>query len=128
MKNQLFKQVIAPELLWNFLKENGEEQVEYYIFSKPLYKKAGFNNHITPFIALIKDYYYESKKHYATRKIDYPKFITILRQLCNSLAVNYSTQLLYNNSTYEIVYYIYKHTPASACEAAAVPASTSIID
>jgi len=117
MKNQLFKHSIAPNVLWDFLNENGEEQLDYYIFSKPLYKKAGFNNTIIPFVAGMVNYYYDSKKHYATRKMDYPKFITILRQLCNSLAVDYTTQLLYNNSTYEIVYYIYKPTLAQALAA-----------
>ena len=38
MKNQLFKTLIDTTLLWGFLKENGEEQSDYYILSKPLYK------------------------------------------------------------------------------------------
>ena len=40
--------------------------------------------------------------------MDYIKFITILRQLCNSIGVKYDTQLVYNNSTYEIVYFIHR--------------------
>jgi hypothetical protein len=108
MKNQIFKTIIEPELLWNFLKENGEEGDEFYIFNKCLYKKAIFRETILPFTQQLDVYYYDSKKHYIRRKIDYIKFITILRQLCNSIGVNYETQLVYNNSTYEIVYFIYK--------------------
>jgi hypothetical protein len=107
MKNQLFKSLIGSTLLWDFLNNNGEYHGDYYIFSKPLYKKACFNDTITPFVNIVKEYYYESKKHYTTRKMDYGKFITIIRQICNSLNIEYSTQLIYNNSTYEIVYTIY---------------------
>lgn len=108
MKNQIFKTIIEPTILWEFLKTNAEEYDEYYIFSKSLYKKALFINSILPFTQLLTDYYYESKKYYTTRKMDYIKFITVLRQLCNSIDIKYTTQLVYNNSTYEIVYHIYK--------------------
>ena len=115
MKNQIFKTIIQPEVLWNFIKENGEEMEDHYIFNKSLYKKAVFRETITPFVASLDVYYYESKKHYIRRKMDYIKFITIIRQLCNSIGIKYETKLVYNNSTYEIVYSIYMgaspHTP-----------------
>ncbi len=104
MKNQIFKTIIQPEVLWDFLKENSEESDDFYIFNKSLYKKALFRGNITPFTEHLDSYYYDSKKHYIRRKMDYMKFITILRQLCNSIGVKYDTQLVYNNSTYEIVY------------------------
>jgi hypothetical protein len=108
MKNQIFKTIIHPELLWNFIKENAEEKEDAYIFNKSLYKKAVFRDTITPFTQSLDVYYYDSKKHYIRRKMDYIKFITIIRQLCNSIDVKYDTQLVYNKSTYEIVYSIYK--------------------
>jgi hypothetical protein len=108
MKNQIFKTIIQPELLWNFIKENSEETEDAYIFNKSLYKKAVFRDTITPFTQSLDVYYYDSKKHYIRRKMDYIKFITIIRQLCNSIEVKYDTQLVYNKSTYEIVYSIYK--------------------
>jgi hypothetical protein len=108
MKNQIFKTIIQSEVLWNFLKENAEETEDSYKFNKSLYKKAVFHETITPFVAGLDVYYYESKKHYIRRKMDYIKFITILRQLCNSIDVKYDTQLVYNNSSYEIVYSIYR--------------------
>ena len=106
MKNQIFKTIIHPDVLWNFIKENGEQIEDQYIFNKSLYKKAVFKETITPFIQSLDIYYYDSKKHYIRRKMDYIKFITIIRQLCNSIDVKYTTQLVYNNSTYEIVYSI----------------------
>ena len=111
MKNQIFKTIIEPNILWDFIKDNGEAKEDYYIFNKSLYKKAVFRDTITPFIQGLDVYYYDSKKHYVRRKMDYIKFITIIRQLCNSIGVNYDTQLVYNNSTYEIVYSIYGGLP-----------------
>ena len=108
MKNQIFKTIIQPDVLWDFLKENSEENEENYIFNKSVYKKALFRETITPFLEKMDIYYYDSKKYYIRRKMDYIKFITVIRQLCNSIDVKYETQLVYNNSTYEIVYTISK--------------------
>jgi hypothetical protein len=108
MKNQLFKTPIESTLLWEFLKSNMEEREEFYILSKPLYKKAVFNNTINVFIYQIEDFYFDSKKYYIRRKLDYIKFATIIRQISNSLNIKYKAHFLYNNSSYEIIYYIYK--------------------
>jgi hypothetical protein len=37
MKNQIFKTIIQPDVLWSFIKENGEEKEDCYIFNKSLY-------------------------------------------------------------------------------------------
>jgi hypothetical protein len=108
MKNQIFKTIIHPDILWEFLKNNGEEYTDYYVLSKNLYKKALFRDTIVQFTQLLNNYYYDSKKYYITRKMDYIKFITVIRQICNSINIKYNTQLVYNNSTYEIDYHIYK--------------------
>jgi hypothetical protein len=104
MKNQIFKTIIAPDIIWNFLKENGEETTDHFIFDKVLYKKAVFKDTIEPFVKSLVEHYHESKKHYINRKMDYNKFVTVLRQLCNSNDIAYKTQMVYNSSTYEIVY------------------------
>ena len=104
MKNQIFKTIVAPDIIWNFLKENGEETIDHFIFDKVLYKKAVFKEAIEPFVKSLVEHYHESKKHYINRKMDYNKFVTVLRQLCNSNDIEYKTQMVYNSSTYEIVY------------------------
>lgn len=124
MKPQIFKTLPSSDLLWTFLKENAVEEPDAYLFTKILYKQALFNNTILPFVASLESYYYESKKHYITRKLDYNKFITIIRQLCNSANINYTTNMVYNNSTYEIVYYIYKALTPSTPFKGAQPPST----
>ena len=107
MSRQLFKMALKQDLLCDFLNQNAEKYEDYYIFTKFLYKKSDFNNKIVPFLEILKPYYYDSKKKYVERKMDYCKFITIIRQLCNACNMKYTTKLVYNNSSYEIVYYIF---------------------
>src|SRR6056300_1229469 len=108
MKNQIFKTPIMPELLWGFFKENAEDLETHYVFNKISYKKAVYDKKIILFINTIKDNYHESKKHFVTRKMDYIKFITILRQIANRLDMRYTNELSYDKSKYEIVYHFYK--------------------
>jgi|688.fasta_scaffold513241_2 hypothetical protein len=108
MKNQIFKTPIMPELLWGFLKENAEELETHFRFNKTHYKKTVYTNKIVPFIISIKDHYHESKKHFILRKMDYIKFITVLRQIAKSIDVRYTNELSYDKSNYEIVYCFYK--------------------
>ena len=107
MGTQLFKTNVPIELLWNFLdliaekKEDGD-----YILNKILYKQAEYNNQMSSFIEPLKEYYYKSKLYYVNRKLDYVKFMTIIRQICNSYMIDYTTKIIYNNSSYEIEYTI----------------------
>jgi hypothetical protein len=108
MKNQIFKTTIMPELLWGFLKENSEETDTHFRFNKINYKKAVYTNKIEQFINKIIDNYHESKKRFVTRKMDYNKFVTVIRQIANSIDVHYTSEIIYDKSKYEIVYYFYK--------------------
>jgi hypothetical protein len=108
IQQQIFKSVPSPDILFTFLEDSGEVCDDYYIFSKILYKQAVFHDLITPLINCLESHYYESKKHYINRKMDYNKFITVIRQICNSNSITYTTKMNYHNSTYDIVYYIYK--------------------
>ena len=118
MKNQIFKTLIPSEIFWDFLKENADKKDDYFIFNKSLYKKAGFRHTLLPFLTQLEPYYHESKKQYITRKLDYPKFITILRQICNTLGIEYTKTMEYNKSTYEIVYTFHIADLASASASA----------
>ena len=39
--------------------------------------------------------------------MNYKNFLTILRQVCSSLSIKYSSKILYNKSKYNINYNIY---------------------
>lgn len=108
-RGQIFKKIVDPCILFDFLKENSDEIDNYYVFSKMSYKKIFINNNIIPFFNTILPYYQESKKYFITRKMDYSKFTTIIRQLCNSMNINYSKEIIYNYSNYEIIYKIKKY-------------------
>lgn len=108
MGTQLFKMNVPLELVMNFLKLVAEEKIEkdekYYLLNKIIYKQAEYNNNINGFIQSLKPYYYKSKLYYVERKLDYVKFMTIIRQLCNAHKIDYTSKIMYNNSSYEIEY------------------------
>lgn len=105
---QLFKYNVPINILLDFLKNNFIETDAYFIINKFLYKKTEYNNTITIFLALLKDYYYTSKKKYVERNLSYKHFLTVIRQLCNTHNMMYESKLIYDKSSYEIEYKIYK--------------------
>ena len=108
MGTQLFKTNVPIEILLDFLKLIAEDKEDHYLLTKILYKQAEYNNQITDFVNSLKSHYYKSKLYYVERKLDYVKFMTIIRQLCNANNIGYTTKIVYNNSNYEIDYYISK--------------------
>ena len=106
MGTQLFKTNVPIENIWNFIKLIAEEKDTNYILTKILYKQAEYNNHLNEFINFLKPYYYKSKLYYLERKLDYVKFMTIIRQICNANKIEYVSKIIYNNSGYEIEYTI----------------------
>jgi hypothetical protein len=53
------------------------------------------------------DYYHVGKQFYLTRPLSYKSFTNIVRQICKSLSVMFTSQMKYNESNYNIVYFIY---------------------
>ena len=110
MGTQLFKTNVPLELFITFIKLIAEEKIEkdemYYILNKIIYKQAEYTNNIHGFIESIKPYYYKSKLYYVERKLDYVKFMTVIRQICNAHKIEYTSKIMYNNSSYEIEYTI----------------------
>ena len=80
---------------------------KHYIFDNISYKKGIYNGSIVAFIDSCNPYYHISKKKYLERKLSYNTFITILRQICNCNNITYTSKIKYDNSNYEIVYYIF---------------------
>jgi hypothetical protein len=108
MGTQLFKTNVPIHIILDFIKLICEEKDMTFILNKIIYKQAEYNNNILPFIELLKPYYYKSKLYYLERKLDYVKFMTIIRQLCNLYNIDYTSKIVYNNSNYEIEYIIKK--------------------
>ena len=107
MSQQLFKKNIPNDILFNLLDKICIKNEIYYIFDINSFKKGMFNDDINIFIEYCKSYYYTSKQKYLTRKLTYNNFTTILRQICNSNQILYTSQIKYDKSSYNILYYVY---------------------
>lgn len=115
-KSQIFCKDIPVNLLYTILDSVSElkiledysgNNIEYYKIDKIVFKKLQFHNLLTEFINNIKEYYYENKKIYLQREINYNNFLTIVRQICKFNNVFVAKKILYQRDTYTIEYFIY---------------------
>ena len=90
MKSQLFKKLYPKELLFELLDKICILNKNFYIVNKISFKKAEFDNLLNPFFNSLKEYYFESKQFYLSRKHNYNTFITIIRQICRHNEINYT--------------------------------------
>jgi len=107
MTSQIFKNNIPNELLIKLLDDIAIKSDNCYVLNTNSYKKGIFNASIPQFITECKPYYHLSKRKYLERKINYNSFVTIIRQICNFNKITYTSQIKYDKSTYDIIYYIY---------------------
>jgi hypothetical protein len=107
MTSQIFKNKIPTEQLITLLTDIAVKTDKCYVINNNSYKKGIFNEMIPKFLEECKPYYHVSKRKYLERKINYNAFITILRQICNFNKITYTSQIKYDKSNYDIIYYIY---------------------
>ena len=107
MSSQIFKNKIPNEDVIHLLEEIAVKTDKCYIMNNIAYKKGIFNDTIPRFLEKCKPYYHISKRIYLERKLNYNTFITILRQICNFNKITYTSQIKYDKSQYDIIYYIY---------------------
>ena len=107
MSSQIFRTSIDIQKLFDFLDQCTSKKKNIYTFSKVAFKTAQYKELIDPFCKEVEQYYYDSKKYYATRKMTYKNFITILRQLCKQCHFGFTSNIKYYKSAYEISYTIY---------------------
>ena len=109
MTSQIFKYNIPNSLLFELLDKICMKNEKHYTFNSDSYKKGVYKQEIQNFIEECKPYYYISKRKYLEKKLSYNSFTTILRQICNFNKITYTSQIIYDKSNYNIVYYIYKN-------------------
>jgi len=107
MSSQIFKSIVPSELLIKLLESIAIKTDKCYVINNDCYKKGMFTNAIEEFIKECIPYYHVSKRKYLERKLTYNSFITIVRQICNANKITYTSQIKYNKSNYNIMYYIY---------------------
>ena len=109
MNSQIFKKRVPENILWDLLKKICVEQSKYFLLSPISFKQAEYHNTtLSDFCTSLEEYYHVSKKHYVSRKLNYSKFTTLIRQICNINQVSFTSKIVYNSSSYDILYYIYK--------------------
>jgi len=107
MSTQIFKRNIPNELLFNILDELCVKNDKYYIFNIDSFRKGVYKELIPKFLETCKPYYHISKRKYLEKKLTFNSFITVLRQICNFNKITYTSQIKYDKSDYNIIYYIY---------------------
>lgn len=107
MSNQLFKSDIPPQLLFNLLEKVCLKTDNYYLFDINAYKKIIFHGYEKEFCEHMKDFYHYGKQFYVTRQMTYKSFTNILRQICKNASIMHTSQMKYNESKYNIIFYIY---------------------
>jgi hypothetical protein len=107
MSTQIFKSKIPNEIFFSFLESFCVKNDKYYLLNNAAFKKGLLTDVYTPFFEKCKPYYHISKQKYVEGKDSYKKLTTILRQICNYNKITYTSQIKYEKSTYDIVYYVY---------------------
>ena len=107
MSYQIFKSEVPKEVFFNFLDNICIKNEKNYIINSSVFKKGVFNESITEFFKNINQHYHNSKKKYLEKKLNYNSFVTVIRQICNHLKITYTSQVKYDKSVYDIIYYIY---------------------
>jgi hypothetical protein len=107
MLKQIFKENIPIENLFVWLDMFCVKNDKFYLIDHNAYKKALFHAHEKDFLEECKPFYHKSKDFYVTRKFTYNSFVNIVRQICKSNNIMFTNQIKYNESKYNIQYYIY---------------------
>lgn len=107
MSSQIFKNQIPTPMLFDLLDKICLKNDKHYTFNNDSFKKGVYNECIQNFLNDCIPYYHISKRVYLEKKLTYKSFTTILRQICNYNKITYTSQIKYDKSTYDILYYIY---------------------
>jgi hypothetical protein len=106
MSSQIFKSDIPLDKLVTFLDYVCDRDGEMLVFNNEAYKRAILKESLAPFLQSLVEHYHVSKRFYVERKMSYPKCLTVIRQLCRHLEIEFTSKVIYRRSTYDIVYYV----------------------
>ena len=107
MLKQIFRENVPISFLFDLLERICLKTEKYFLIDQNAYKKLTYMHHDEPFLKTILPYYQISKQFYVTRKCTYNSFINIIRQICKSNDIMFASKIHYNESKYNIDYFIY---------------------
>ena len=95
------------KILIEFLNFYCMREKNYFVINNEIFKKYKLNNKIKDFIEKLSIFYIPSKKYFINREITFNVLLTIIRQICKYLNINYTKKIIYNKNDYNIQYNIY---------------------
>jgi hypothetical protein len=107
MSTQLFKKLVPKDFFFELLDKICIKKDKYYVFDNNAFRKLVYHDYQTEFCEKLKEYYHLGKWFYLDRKLSYNSFTTIIRQICKSNNIMFTSQIKYNESKYNINYFIY---------------------
>lgn len=107
MLKQIFRKNVEIHILFDLLEQICLKTDKYYLLDINAYKKMLFHNYQPTFLEGLQEYYHVSKQFYLTRKLTYNSFTNVVRQICKSNGIMFTSQIKYNESKYGIEYFIY---------------------
>lgn len=107
MTKQIFKKPIPIEILFGLLSEICLKTEKYYFIDINAFKKMVFLGLHTEFLEKMVEYYHSSKRFYIEREFKYNSFTNIVRQICKANDITFTSQIKYNESKYNIDYFVY---------------------
>ena len=107
MSKQIFRKPVPNEILFELLEAICLKTDKYYLFDMNAYKKMLFHDLQGGFCEQLLENYHLSKHFYLTRKSTFISFTNIVRQICKHNNIMFTSQIKYNQSNYNITYYVY---------------------
>ena len=107
MLKQIFRENVPSDILFDLLDEVCLKTDKYYLVDKNAYRKVTFHEYHKSFLETLLPYYQESKRFYVERDFSYNSFVNIIRQICKSGDIMFTSKIKYNESKYNIDYFIY---------------------
>lgn len=110
MSINILKEKIPLTILMNLLEEYCFiKNDKYYIVDLDTYKKFMLTERMPQFLESVAPYYKKTKMKYVTRPMKYIYFLTLVRHICKSNNLKYTSNIYYNRSKHFIKYLIYKN-------------------
>jgi hypothetical protein len=107
MLHQIFRKQVPVDLLIDVLEKICLKTDKYYLIDTNAFKILKYNHYEEDFCQTLLEYYHISKAHYVTREFTYKSFTNMVRQICRSNAIMYSSKIKFEKSDYNIEYYVY---------------------
>lgn len=105
--DQLFAKNVSNDILIELLDKICHKNTGRYHLDQNAFRKMIFHGYEKGFCDCIKEFYYSSKQFYVTRTLTYKSFTNIVRQICKRNNIEFSSSMRYNDSKYNIDFFIH---------------------